>query len=192
MLIEAAIGKPGKWNFPPFKDLKALLKGCLNETRPVNVSQKPVWDILGACFFPGQGYFSFTPPFFISNIEESPDVKSKLPRTMTHPSGMTEMETGGISCSVGVWEIPAAITKTISFQLWERGMSFESWWGRAPKTFEMFCKVQNRNLGSWEPKATFMYLSWQNGRHSLTLSSLTWSLPKYYRIISPRLCNQSK
>lgn len=131
---------------------------------------------------------SLSPRLFSSpTLRNHPTWRANCRKQWHIQAGMTEMETGGISCSVGVWE-----TKRMSLQLWERGMSFESWLGRAPKTFDMFCKVQNRHLGSWEPKATFTYLSGENRRHSFTLKSLTWSLPKYYRIISPSLCKQSK
>lgn len=192
MLIEGSIVKPERWIFPPFKDLKAFLKVSSNETRPVNVSQKPVWEILGVCFFQGKAISRSLRLFSSPTLRNHPTWRANCRKQWHFQAGMTEMETGGISCSAGVWEIPAVVTRRISFLLWERGMSSESWWGRAPKTFEMFCKVQNHNLGSWEPDATFMYLSWQNGRHSFTLSSLTWCLPKYYRIISPSLCKQSK
>lgn len=154
---------------------------------PRNLCEK-FWVLV---FFQGKAISLSLRLFSSPTLRNHPTWRANCRKQWLIQAGMTEMETGGISCSVGVWE-----TKRISFEFWERGVSFESWWGRAPykpyKTFEMFRKVQNRNLGSWEPKAAFMYLSWQNGRHSFTLSSWTWSLPRYYRIISPSLCKQSK
>lgn len=71
-------------------------------------------------------------------------------------AGMTEMETGDISFSAGVWAIPAEVIKRISLHLWECGSaSFDSWRGRALGISEIFSKLahlKQRALGSWEPK----------------------------------------